>query len=146
MSKTVSASNSIVIAKPVEEVFVFFADAENDPKWRTGVQSIERQGDLAVGVEYRQTVSGPGGRAIPADVRVTAYDPPNRVGFEGIAGPVRPRGEYRVESTDGGARVTFSLSAELGGLKAVVMAGMVQKTMDSEVAGLSKAKTVLEGS
>jgi hypothetical protein len=36
MVKRVSASGSVVVSRPVGEVFAFFADAENDREWRPG--------------------------------------------------------------------------------------------------------------
>jgi len=146
MTKRVAASSEIIIDRPPAEVFAFFADAENDPQWRSGVLSIRRVGLLGVGTVYEQSVAGPGGRAIRADIRVTAYEPDRRVAFETIAGPVRPQGEFRFEPVQGGTRVHFDLVAELSGLKAVVMAGPVQKTMDAEVAALAGAKELLERS
>ncbi|HEY8720624.1 SRPBCC family protein [Pengzhenrongella sp.] len=138
------ASRSIVIDRPLDEVFAFFADAENDPKWRTGVKEIRRLGDLAVGAKYHQRVAGPAGSAIAADLEVTAYEPGVRVAFHTIAGPVRPDGEYRFRAVAGATEVTFSLSVELSGIKRVAMGQAVQKSMDAEVAGLDRAKSVLE--
>ncbi|NUP74610.1 MAG: hypothetical protein HOQ07_08175, partial [Sinomonas sp.] len=46
MAKQVAASGSVVISRPIGEVFAFFADAENDPTWRSGVKSIRRVGEL----------------------------------------------------------------------------------------------------
>lgn len=146
MVKDVSASGSVVVSRSVGEVFAFFADAENDREWRPGVKSIRRLGALGVGTEYEQTVAGPGGRSISANLRVTAFEPDRRVAFEATSGPVRPRGEYLFDAVEGGTRVTFSLAAELGGLKSLLMSGPVQRTMDSEVAALSKAKEHLEQS
>ena len=57
------AQRTIVIARPPAEVYAFFADAENDPQWRSAVKSIKREGPLAVGARYTQRVAGPGGRA-----------------------------------------------------------------------------------
>ncbi|WP_334170625.1 SRPBCC family protein [Sinomonas sp.] len=144
MTKRVAASGSVVIALPLSEVFAFFADAENDPTWRSGVKSIRRIGDLGFGAEYEQSVAGPGGRSISANLRVTAFEPEKRVAFEATSGPVRPQGEYLFDAAEGGTRVTFSLSAELGGIKSLVMSGPVQKTMDAEVGALAKAKAHLE--
>ncbi|HET7723799.1 MAG TPA: SRPBCC family protein [Propionibacteriaceae bacterium] len=144
MAKHVSASGSIVVDRPVGTVFAFFADGENDPRWRGGVLSMTRNGPLGEGATYTQKVSGPGGRAVDADIRVTAYEPEHRLAFVGIAGPVSPQGEYVFEPAGNGTRVTFSLSAELPAIKGLVMASMVQKTMDAEVAALPKAKAVLE--
>lgn len=139
-----SASRSILINRPVSEVFTFFADAENDTHWRTGVKEIKREGELGVGARYRQRVSGPGGRAIAADTEVTAYEPDRHVAFRVTAGPVRPNGEYTFEPSNNGTKITFTLGVELSGLKKFFMAKAVQNTMNAEVAGLDRAKTVLE--
>jgi len=79
------------------------------------------------------------------DIEVTAYDPPTRYAFLAIAGPARPVGEYRFAPSGAGTEVTFSLRAELGGLKKLLMSGPVQKTMDGEMQALDAAKAKLEG-
>jgi uncharacterized membrane protein len=138
------ATRSIVINKPITEVFAFFADAENDPQWRSGVREIKRQGELGVGTRYHQRVNGPAGRAIAADIEVTAYEPYRHVAFQGTAGPVRPHGDYTFRETGSSTEVTFSLDAQLSGFKRLFMGNAVQKTMDGEVAALGRAKSVLE--
>jgi uncharacterized membrane protein len=87
------ASRTVVIKRPVTEVFSFLADAENDPQWRYGIREIKRVGELAVGSRYIQRVAGPAGMSLPADIELTAYEPNTKVAFRTIAGPVRPRGE-----------------------------------------------------
>jgi uncharacterized protein YndB with AHSA1/START domain len=138
------AMRTIVIARPQAEVFAFFADAENDPRWRGSVAMIKRDGPLAVGTHYTQRVAGPGGREIPADFRITEYEPDVKVAFLGVSGPVLPDGSYMFSAVEGGTSVTFSLSAELTGMRKILMGMPVQKAMDGEMASLDKAKTVLE--
>lgn len=140
-----NASNSITIQRSPEEVFAFVADGLNGPKWRPGILDIAHASGEGVGTVYRQGVKGPGGRRIEADYEITAYEPPRRLAFKAIAGPVRPSGEYRLTASDGGTSITFSLDAELSGWKKLVMGGAVQKTMDAEVASLARLKAVLEG-
>jgi hypothetical protein len=65
--------------------------------------------------------------------------------FRAVAGPVRPTGEYRFEQLNGGTRLSFSLDAELSGLKKLLMSGAVQSTMNGEIAALDRLKAVLEG-
>jgi hypothetical protein len=125
-------------------VFAYFADGENDPQWRPAVKQIVRNGPIGPGMTYRQRVAGPGGRAIPSDFRVTAYEPDRHLAFEVTAGPVRPVGDYRFEPADDGTDVTFKLSAGLSGLKKLLMTKPVQQSMDSEVAALDRAKEILE--
>ena len=138
-----SAENSIVINKPVSEVFAFVADHENDPKWRPGVNDIKHASGEGVGTVYRQGMKGPFGRRIPADFEVTAYEQNSHMAFRTLGGPVQPEGVFRFEETDGGTRVTFSLTADLHGAQKL-MAPMVGRSMRSEVGALENLKQVLE--
>ena len=139
-----SASRTILIDRPIAEVFGFFADAENDLEWRSGVKEIKRQGELGVGARYRQRVNGPAGRTISADIEVTDYELDKHVAFHAIAGLVRPRGDYTFRDVGPSTEVTFTLDAPMSGIKGFFMGKAVQKTMDAEVAGLDRAKSVLE--
>ncbi len=138
------ATRSITIDRPVEEVFAFVADGEQCPKWRPGVLDIRRVSGEGVGTRYAQGVRGPMGRRIAADYEITGWEPNRRIEFRTTAGPVRPHGLYDLEATDAGTRLTFSLDAELGGLRKLFMGGMVQRTMESEVAALDAVKRILE--
>jgi carbon monoxide dehydrogenase subunit G len=136
-----SASNVVVVNRPVADVYAFLANAENDARWRPGVLQITRASDTT----YRQTVKGPGGRKISADVEITESRPNELIAFRATSGPVRPLGRYTLAPDGEGTRVRFELEAELGGLKRL-LAPMVQKTMDAEVAALANLKRVLEES
>jgi carbon monoxide dehydrogenase subunit G len=139
------ASHSVVIHRPVEEVFAFVADGEKCPQWRPGVLDITRVSGDGVGTIYSQGVKGPMGRRISADYQITTYDPNRLLEFQTITGPARPRGRYEFETDDGATRLTFSLSADVGGPLGFLMRPMVQRTMDSEVRTLERLKGVLEG-
>ena len=139
-----SARRTIVVDRPVDEVFTFFTTPANDPRWRAHVKEINRHGPPAAGSMIHQVVLGPRGRGIPADIRITAYEPPNRYAFKVIAGPVRPEGEFRLMGAGSTTEVTLSLKAELTGLKKLLLSRSVQAAMDGEVAGLDTAKRLLE--
>jgi carbon monoxide dehydrogenase subunit G len=141
-----SAQRTISISTTQEKAFAFFADPANDMRWRPGVKEISAMGAPRVGAKVHQVVAGPGGRGIAADIEIAAYEPPTRYAFVAIAGPVRPRGEYRFSPTADGVDIAFSLSAELGGLKKLLMGGQVQRTMNGEMAALDTAKRLLEAS
>ncbi|GAA1608845.1 MULTISPECIES: SRPBCC family protein [Kribbella] len=138
------AAHTVRIGRPPAVVFAYFADGENDPQWRPLVKEISRNGPIGPGMTYRQRIAGPGGRSIPSDYRVTAYEPDTHLAFEVTAGPVRPTGDYRFAPVDEGTEVTLKLTAELSGLKKLLMAKPVQQSMNSEVAALDRAKQVLE--
>ncbi|GAA1592272.1 hypothetical protein GCM10009804_55730 [Kribbella hippodromi] len=138
------AVHTIRIHRPPAAVFAYFADGENDPQWRTGVKEIIRNGPIGPGMTYRQRIAGPGGRAIPSDYKVTAYEPDSHLAFEVTAGPVRPIGDYRFEPVPDGTEVTLKLTADLTGLKKLLMTKPVQHSMDTEVSALDRAKQILE--
>ena len=140
-----SATRTITIDRPPEDVFAFFSDPANDQQWRSHVKEIAAGGQPGVGRKVHQVIEGPGGRGLPADIEVTAYDPPRRYGFQVVAGPARPRGEFVVSPSGSGSSVTFSLAADLGGWKRFVMSRPVQSSMDGEMANLDRAKAILEG-
>ena len=138
------ATHSVTVQRPVEQVFAFIADGEQCPKWRSGVLDIRRVSGEGVGTRYAQGVRGPMGRRIAADYEITAFEPNRLIEFQTTAGPVRPHGRYDFELAADGTRLTFTLDAQVGGLRKLAMGGMVQRTMDTEVAALDTVKRVLE--
>jgi carbon monoxide dehydrogenase subunit G len=138
------AERTIAVARPPDEVFAFFANPANDRSWRPAVKEIAAEGAAGPGGRIHQVVAGPGGRSIAADIEIDAYDRPTRYAFHVVAGPVRPRGEFRFAPAGDGTSVTFALNAELGGWKKWLMGRQVQKSMDGEMAGLDHAKALIE--
>jgi len=139
-----SAERTVVINRPVADVFAFVAKGENAQQWRSGVVEISKKSGEGRGAVYRQLVAGPGGRKIDADYEITEFQPPSHLGFRAIAGPVLPVGSYDLRQRDGKTELTFRLSADIGGWKKLLMSGQVQKTMDAEMRALDRLKTVLE--
>jgi hypothetical protein len=64
--------------------------------------------------------------------------------FRTTSGPVRPAGRYTLAEAGGATTVTFTLDAELTGIKKLLMSAAVTKTMKNEVQALNKVKTILE--
>jgi uncharacterized protein YndB with AHSA1/START domain len=140
------AQRSVRIGRPVSDVFAFFVDPANESRWRgSHLKEFTAQGPIAVGTRIRQVVAGPMGRGIDADIEITALEPDARYAFRGVAGPLRPVGEYTFRPVDGDTEVTFKLDAPLTGVKKVFMGNAVQKSMNAEMAALDTAKSVLEG-
>lgn len=139
-----SAERTVTINRPVDEVFRFLADGTRAPHWRSGVLDVAHVSGEGVGARYSQGVKGPGGRRIPADYEITAFEPDRKIGFRATAGPVRPEGSFTFEGMGTGTILTFALSAELSGWKRLLMSGAVQSTMQAEMAALDTLKDLLE--
>jgi uncharacterized membrane protein len=137
------AAHTVVIEKPISDVFAFLADATNDPKWRPQVTSITHVSGSGVGTVYAQTMKGPGGRPIAGDFRITRYDEPTRLDFEVIAGPARPTGSYVLRDAGSGAtEITFTLDLKPRGLT-VLLSPMIGKQVKSEVANLANLPSAM---
>jgi len=139
-----SAEHTVTINRPLDDVFAFVADKDNDPRWRPGVAEIERVSGEGSGASYRQVMNGPMGRKIPADFEITRYEVGKRIDFRTTAGPVQPSGRFDFVEADGATRLTFALEAQLDGAKKL-MAPMVSRSMRSEVENLDRLKQILEG-
>lgn len=139
------AENQVTINRPAPEVYAFLADGLNNPKWRSGVQSIALKSGSAgeSGAVYSQTLTGPKGRPIQGDYRITDAEPGRLLGFQVVAGPARPAGRYVLTENGNSTRVRFSLDLKLPVLMRV-FDSLVTKTMESEVARLSNLRDVIE--
>jgi uncharacterized protein YndB with AHSA1/START domain len=142
-----SAKYSVVINRPVSEVFGYVVDGATGPAWRPSIADIRLSSGIAgqVGARYEQGMKGPGGR-IPADYELTDVVPNRLIAFKVTAGPARPEGRYEFAPEGGGTRVTFGLDWEPKGIKEKLMSPMVARTMPGEVRTLDNLKRVLEQS
>jgi len=68
------------IDRPIEEVFAFLADGENDPKFSPRVVEIAKTSDgpLGVGTTYASTVKD-AGMTTKREFKLTQFDPPTRI-------------------------------------------------------------------
>ena len=139
------AENEITIDRTAAEVYDFLVDGLNNTAWRSGVKDIGlASGDAGqLGAVYSQTLTGPRGKPIQGDYRITAAEPGRLLAFDVVAGPARPHGEYILSEADGRTTVRFVLDLKLPGLMKV-LDGLVTKTMQGEVAQLRMLKAVLE--
>lgn len=139
------AENEVTINRPASEVYAFLADGLNNRKWRSGVQGITlKEGPAGEsGAVYSQTLTGPKGRPIQGDYRITDAERGRLLGFQVVAGPARPLGRYTLTPDGDGTRVRFSLDLKLPVLMRV-FDSLVTKTIESEVAQLRNLKEVIE--
>jgi uncharacterized membrane protein len=139
------AEATIIIERPVEIVYNFLLDGINNPLWRPSVTDIRLVPARSPGVvaAYKQGLLGPGGWRIDGDYEIVDTQPNQLIRFNVTTGPARPTGTYRLEAVGDSTRLTFILHYEPKGL-AKLMDGMIDKTMQEEVATLANLKAYLE--
>ena len=138
--------HTVTVNRPARVVFDYLADGMNNRAWRNGVLVIERTNSAGgLGATYRQVTStGPGGRPLDEDYRVTVFDPPRRLEFLVTAGPVRPAGVFElIENPDQSTQVRFVLALKAARLWKL-LAPMITPRMQREVDALDNLKAILE--
>jgi len=87
---------TVVIDRPIEEVFAFLADGENDPKFSPRVLEIAKttDGPPGVGTVYKSTVKDAGMKT-KREFELTAFDPPTRIRWA-------ERSKNAITATEGG--------------------------------------------
>lgn len=112
-------SGSIVVHRPIEEVFAFLADGENDAKFSPRILEMTRapEGPTAVGTRFISRARDLG-RTSTFEIEITAFEPPTRIRWaQRSPGPVViVDGGYDLEPIDGGTRVTVFGQLEGRGL------------------------------
>jgi hypothetical protein len=107
---------------PIDETFAFVADFANnaiwDPNSATSVRIDEGpagSGPVRVGTRYALSVRQ-GGKFVPMEYRVTAWEPGRRVVLEGVGPGIRATDDIRFEATPAGTRVEYTADISLTGL------------------------------
>jgi hypothetical protein len=141
--------HSVEVARRPEDVFSYIDDVSRHPEWQESLvrSSLQGGGQPAVGSKVVQTRRiGRMERTMTLDV--TEHSPPNRWGFRGIDGPVRPIGKGSIEPIEGGARsrVTSELDFEAHGIGKLLVPLVVRRQAQKEVPrNLQHLKERLEG-
>jgi uncharacterized membrane protein len=109
-------THSVEISRPPKDVFAYLDQLERHSEWQESLVStkVETDGPTRVGSRATDTRRvGGGTRQITNEI--TEHDPPWRVAFRGVAGPVRPIGKVRVQPLEGQTRSRVTLELELEG-------------------------------
>jgi uncharacterized membrane protein len=137
---------SVEIARSPEDVFAYIADLPRHPEWQEGLVSVtvETEGPTRVGtrVVHRRKL---GPQTVATTSEITAYNPPQVVGFRGIDGPIRAEGSQRVEPAGDGSRVLFEMELEGHGVGKLMLPMARRQAARQVVASHEKLKQNLEG-
>jgi uncharacterized protein YndB with AHSA1/START domain len=100
---------NVLIDRPIEQVFAFLADGENDPKFSPRVMEISKttEGPPGVGTVYASTVKDAGVKT-KREFKLTEFEPPTRIRWTEVSKNLvtAPDGGYDLVQEGGGTRVT----------------------------------------
>lgn len=136
---------TIIINRPVHEVFEYVVEGRHNPEWRDGILEIRPMDDRPPGrgVRYRQLIRGPLGMRIDGDYEITEFDEDKVMEFAVISGPGRPTGRFEFTEVSGSTQLHFELDYEPTGIAKLAESSIVGQ-MHVEVGYLSQLKQRLE--
>ncbi len=107
---------SIVINRPLEDVFAFLSDLENNLKWRSGSIEARKTSEypLGVGTMYRM-VDNVLGRRIEGEAEIIECEPNRKYTSRSKSGYLPLVAQRIFEPAERGTRVRFVAEAEPGG-------------------------------
>lgn len=140
----ITVERSVVIDRPVAEVFAYVSDSSNDPMWQTGVESVSLEGPASVvGSRYTE-VRKFMGQEMRSTLEVTAFVPDTRIAAKVVKGPVPFEATITFEASGSGARVTTHIEGEPKGFFKIAegaLRGQLEKSLEQDG---QRLKAILE--
>lgn len=128
----IEVESSIVIDRPVDEVFAFVADQTNAPRWQHGLVEVRRTTEGPIGVGTRHTaVRQFMGRTMELTNEYVGFERNERVTFEADSGSMRVKVSYLTEAVPEGTHLTCRMLAEPRGPMRL-MQPLVARSMKKE--------------
>ena len=141
----IKVHHSVVIERPLAEVFAYTTDVENMSVWSS---EVERAWKISEGPLGKGTTLGSEvkllGRKIENTIEVTSFEPNTKWSLKPTSGPVSGDAEFHFESVADGTAVSVSLEADAGGffkLGEPIVNRMLQRQYETNLATL---KDILE--
>jgi carbon monoxide dehydrogenase subunit G len=140
---------TVVIDRPIEEVFTFLANGENDPKFSPRVLEIAKttDGPPGVGTVYASTVKDAGMKT-KREFRLTEFEPPTQIRWAETSQNLvtASEGGYDLAPDGDGTRITLYNVLEGHGLGKLIAPLAVRAARKDADAFAQRIKAAVEAS
>ncbi len=103
---------AIEINRPLEQVFEFVSNYENDPMWRSEVQKMRNNSGFTGVGSTSSEISKVLGRRLETLTTVIEYIPNQKISSQSLSGPVPIKSQRIVETNGGNTRFRYSLEMD----------------------------------
>jgi uncharacterized protein YndB with AHSA1/START domain len=135
---------SVVIHRPIEDVFAYANDLSHWPEWNPGlIEASAPEGPFHAGTRIREVFRFLG-RRIESTFEVVEYEPNRQVTYRTVAGPIPMTGTQTYEPVDGATKLTVTGEGEAGGFFKLAEPVVAQMTRRQFQTGLDNLKDLLE--
>ena len=138
--------HSIVIDRPLDDVFAYLAAPWNMPEWQEAVLDASPIGDAPIGADTRVRVRRRFmGQIVTLVLETIEFTPNERFSFASESGPIALRDTVSVEPHERGTSAVFTVSGEVDGLFSLMGPFIEQVVRKETVDNASRLKEILEG-
>jgi hypothetical protein len=110
----INLNTTVMIYRPIKQVFDFISVAENDFQWQYGTLESARVSAGVVGVgAFFRSVGHFMGRRLQGTFEITEYEANKKYGFKSLSGPLRLQTLYTFEIDGGSTKVNVSTQASV---------------------------------
>jgi uncharacterized protein YndB with AHSA1/START domain len=108
--------HSVEIDRSPDDVWAYLAQLDRHSEWQGQVEVSElvTEKPARLGTQARHVRNVPGGKRT-ITFEITEFEPPRRMSFKGIDGPIRVIGHVDIEPLDEGARSRVKLDMDFEG-------------------------------
>jgi len=140
-----TVESTVVIQKPVDEVYAFVNNPDNTTKWQGGVEAVKYpEGSYKVGSQYTE-VRKFMGKEMNTTLKVTALEENKKYAAKVVKGPVSYTVDLTFAVAGDGTKMTTVVSGEPGGFFKLAE-NMVAKQLEEGLTEDGKRlKSLMEG-
>jgi uncharacterized protein YndB with AHSA1/START domain len=141
-----SASSSVTINKPVDQVFSYVVDVANHPSWQAGILEarVTPDGPVGVGSTYHYTTEVMGNR-METQMQVTAFEENKTWGVTTVGVPRPVETIYSFEAAGDATTLTVSMDLPPDAYPAAALDMVKQQMAKAMADAANKIKTMIEG-
>lgn len=137
---------STLINRPVEEVFEFVSNVENNKKWQAGVTDVKitSKDPIGVGLTYKYDYKLLG-KVLDLPGEYIEFIPNKSFTFQGTGGPFPFKGIVNFEANNGSTKITQEMEAtKIGGFFKLAESVIIKQTKKQFEDDFRKLKSILE--
>ena len=134
----IKIEHSIVINRPVDEVFAYTSNPLKQVEWQGGLIRVDADSPMAIGTattEVRKVM----GREMETQMECVAFEPPHKYSTKSLSGPVEMTFTQFTKSIGDGTQIDILVVGEPGGFFGVagpILKRQVQKDIEKDYAKL----------
>lgn len=137
----IAHQSKVWINRPVDEVFAFVGNKENDLQWQQGLVEVHQPaGAVSVGTQIDEVYLFMG-RRMDGKLEVTEYEPDKKITVKSVGGPFHIQYSCLMEEGNNGTQVTMNMEMKPEGIFTLaepIVGANLKKNVDTDLASLKK--------